>query len=138
MRLTNFSIEDNYAIKSGDAWIDLHNDYDFTGVEYDLESNCLAMKWKRATKHSTIASASQLVVWFRQLQFLRLELIEDAQDILSAKTLEFVGFLHQDDVDVMSGCLSQEEADESFHLIFRFENTFAIKCFCREVECNFG
>ena len=136
MRLSNFRVEDNYAIKSGDAWLDLHNDYDFAGVYYDPISNSMTMTWKRASQHSTLAGASRLVIWFRQVQLLKMELLEHATDMARANTLEFLGFLHPDDSDVTSGCLLQEEADESYHLIFRFENGCTIKCFCDEADCE--
>ena len=135
MRLTNFQVEDNYAIRSGDTWLDLHNDYDFSGAHYDPASNNLTLTWKRTSQHSDLAEASRLVIWFRHVQFLKMEL-QQATDVASAETLEFLGFLHPDDCEVMSGCLLQEEADESYHLIVRFENGHTIKCFCDEADCE--
>lgn len=136
MRLFNFRVEDNYAIRIHDLWLDLHNDYNFAGAHYDPTFNNLTMTWQRASQHSALAGARRLLILFRKVQFLKMELLNEGADVASAETLEFVGFLHPDDRDVMGGCLLQEEADESYHMIFRFENQFAIKCFCDEVDCK--
>lgn len=135
MHLSNFVIEDGYAVRLGETWLDLHNDYEFEALHYSPLSNNVVMIWNRAAKHSQLASVARLEMRFRNLLFVRVESVEGPGGSSDAATLSFIGFLHPDDIDVNIGFLSQEEADETYHLICRFENGCTIKCFAFEAYC---
>jgi len=136
MLLTNFKVEENYAIFSDGKFLDLHNDFDFVGFDYDSQTNCVKLNWVRAKHTTENTHVFNVTLRCHSTRLFKVELPEDQYDDTSAKTLEFLGFLHPDDLDVMSGCLLQEEANDDYHLILRFESGCAIKIYGSEVNCE--
>jgi len=137
MELLNFEIGDNYAIKMGSTWLDLHNDYYFEACQYDAATNSVVFLWVRSKlRSSDTVVAQKLAVRFANIKFLKTELLAGATATADANTLTFLGFLHPDDQEVMDGCLTQEESDSTYHMIFRFENGLSVKCFSETVSCE--
>lgn len=46
----NFEIEDNYAISFKGKHIDLHNNFDFLGFEYDVTKMIAILRWEKSTE----------------------------------------------------------------------------------------
>ncbi|GEM_PF-2062071 len=137
MQLSNFAIGDNYAICIGPTWFDLHNDYDFEKYEYDPYANCAVFSWARTTfRASDPEIVRRLTLRFDNLTILKTEFVAESQNNTDVKTLTFVDFLHSDDLNVMDGCLTQNKSYSTYHIIFRFQNGLAIKCFSRTVTCE--
>jgi hypothetical protein len=137
MKLSNFEIGDNYAISMDSAWLDLHNDYDFKTYQYDATTSSAVLLWVRSKLGPSETSLAQnIAVRFVNVKLLKIELLAGAAISADAETLSFLGFLHPDDLEVMDGCLTQEESDSTYHMIFRFENGLSIKCFSETVTCD--
>ena len=136
MLLKNFRFEENYAIVYGDDWLDLHNDYDLQVLCYNALSNRVELRWNRAIDHSVKATYSQVRLSFCNVLLLKTAFQATLDCMSDAPILEFVGFLHPDDIELMEGCLLQEESDSSYHIIFRFANGLAVKCFSEELICD--
>lgn len=137
MEQLNFNIGANYAICMGPIWLDLHNDYDFEKYEYDPHANNALFSWSRSKSRSAEpGTAQKLMLRFDKLTLSKTEYMADSSLVADATTLAFLGFLHPDDLNVMDGCLTQDESDSTYHIIFRFENGLAIKCFSETVTCE--
>jgi len=137
MKLSNFEIGDNYAINMGSTWLDLHNDYDFETYQYDATTNSVFLLWVRSKLRPSETSAAQkIVVRFTDVKLLKTDFSVSTVASADAETLTFLGFLHADDLEIMDGCLTQEESDSTYHMIFRFESGLSIKCFSEIVTCE--
>jgi len=137
MKLSNFSIGDDYAISMGPTWLDLHNDYDFETIQYNVAANSAVLVWVRSRLNPSENSlAKKITVRFEAVKLLKMELQANDGASDDAGILAFVGYLHPEDLDVMDGCLTQEESDSAYHMIFRFENGLSIKCFSEAVTCQ--
>ena len=137
MNLTNFAIEANYAIRSGKHWFDLHNDYDFSEFKYNPSINCAILCWVKSKLNAkNTQKITKITLNFIKVLVLKTEFGVVSEKCSDANTLAFVGFLHPDDLEVMNGCLTQDESDASYHLIFQFESGLAIKCFSEAVICQ--
>lgn len=49
MQASNFLLQSSIYLVVGDARLDLHNDYDFVAVEYNVASQTVKMAWQRAS-----------------------------------------------------------------------------------------
>jgi hypothetical protein len=136
MQWQDFEIADMHAIKSGTALLDLHNDYDFQSICFNASTNSVSLSWKRAAVYSPAAVATHITVRFENVQIFKTELLQVSAVATDSLVLNFVGFLHPDDLNVMDGCLLQEETDASYHAIFCFENGLSIKCHSESVICD--
>jgi hypothetical protein len=49
MQASNFLLQSSIYLVVGDARLDLHNDYDFVAVEYNVASQTVKLAWQRAS-----------------------------------------------------------------------------------------
>lgn len=138
MKLVNFKICDNYAISMGSIWLDLHNEYNFEGYRYDVTTNSVILLWSLSGlgRPAEALLAQKVTIRFVGVDLLKTKLLSGADDSAGAGILSFLGFLHPDDLEIMDGCLTQEESGPAYHMIFRFENGLSIKCFSEKVTCE--
>ena len=134
MNLVNFETSEGYAIRMGSTWIDLHNDYDFETCLYDTASRSAILSWVRSSRASSHL-AQKVSLRFVDLRVFKVELLEGCVEPDDARTLNFLGFLHPDDLEIMDGYLDQEESDPTYHMILRFEDGLSIRCFAKTATC---
>jgi hypothetical protein len=136
MKLVDFSIDENHGLCVGACQVDLHNDYNFTGFKYDPCNNFAEFQWLRADTASPLALHRTVILRFIELRVFFAAMEYRADTVNDSETLDFIGFLHSEDVDVMNGCLTQSEADSTYHLIIRFLNGMTFKCYANSVTCE--
>jgi hypothetical protein len=136
MKLLHFSVEHNHGLLCGSERLDLHNDYDFDGFDYDANSNSAVFAWSRAKEASRTAVYQTILLRFSHLSILRIEMPAEPNSPDDSHTLAFIGFLHPDDLHVMNGCLTQAESNETYHMIFRFLSNASFKCYSDTVTCE--
>lgn len=74
---------------------------------------------------------------FDNVALLKLQ-TEDNDKNNGKETLSFIGYLHPNDVDLMDGCLDEDEANPTYHMIIAFEGGLAIKIFSESAVCLLG
>jgi len=134
MKKINFIVIDNYAIKVNGQHIDLHNNFDLKKIEYSIEENRISLTWT-CTKGDWIPNdkIKSVKINFEEILFLKVELGKDNSD---QKSLLFIGYLNPEDIDVMDGCLDEDESTLDYHMIMAFDNGLVIKIFSESVFCK--
>lgn len=49
---TDFKIRQGIYLIKGDLTLDLHNDFDFEGIDYSIVERSISLKWKRSARES--------------------------------------------------------------------------------------
>lgn len=136
MKRMNFSIEKNSSITVDGSSLDLHNDYDFLELNYEPRVSKVSLLWKKVEGDWVKETLSQkLRIVFNQVSIFKTQVNVDSNEQVDRLTLSFVGYLHPEDIDTMDGCLDELESNDSYHIIFGFENGLAIKLYSEEVKC---
>lgn len=138
MKKLNFKIQSNHAIDIGNSILDLHNNYDFNGLTYNVPLNTIRFSWiKTDADWVPKDHPANIQVIFEGVKFFKTYFNTTEQQAESDKlTLSFVGYLHPDDVDIMDGCLDEKEASNEFHIIFSFENGLSIKIYSENAKAE--
>ncbi|MBU3057894.1 hypothetical protein [Pseudomonas indica] len=140
MRLENFKIIDSIAIEYGGYYLDLHNNFNFVGLVYDVPRQRIELEWNK-----------NLGEWSRNERYEKIKLTFDAVSVFCVRArdqakpfsedecLSYIGYLHPDDMDVMDGFLPVGQSSDDYHVILGFEGGLVIKLYSRiarvEVLC---
>lgn len=136
MRLKDLEMVRGYAIRVGECEADLHNDYEFESLQYDVATQSVRLTWFRSIHASNVLPV-KVTVLFERISLFKIEFDSLEEAKCDAGTLKFLGFLHPDDREIMDGYLEQEEADSTYHIILGFENGLSVKCYAETVSCLF-
>lgn len=129
------TLKAGYLLAWSDIEVDLHNDYDFVGFEHSVEKSVFTLVWTR-TKGSWVAenAPERISVSFSGLSFLKIR--HETESLGEPSTLEFAGYLHVEDSDLMDGYLERAEVTGDHHHIFVFDGGLAIKLGAESVEVH--
>lgn len=138
MEKVNFLVDSNYALDVDGRHIDLHNNFDFESVEYSAKQNRVSVTWAKVTGNWVRIDVPEYVqLVFDNVALLKLQ-TDNSDKNNDKETLSFIGYLHPDDVGLMDGCLDENEANSTYHMIIVFEGGLAIKIFSESVVCLLG
>ena len=135
MKADNFSVADSVAIEYEGCYFDLHNNYDFTGLTYEVNSQRVILEWSKGESEwaeKEIYSSLKLVFDFVSIFNVTSRI--SGQPFSADDCLSYMGYLHPDDIDLMDGFLPRENADESYHLVFGFEGGQVVKLYAETVK----
>lgn len=139
MRLENFRMASSTVLEFDGVYIDLHSNYDFCGLSYDVSDKCVVLKWKRCSglwAEGDIYKSVDLV--FNSVQVFGVRPRCNDKPFSEDDSLGYMGYLHPDDIDVMDGFLFPEQARGNYHLIFGFESDLVVKLYSESVELMAG
>jgi len=134
MLLENFKLIDSIGIELDGVYLDLHSNFDFVKLSYDIDGRCVEFDWNKNAGD-----------WAHKEQFERLKLIFKSVDIFCVHPrdsekpfseddcLSYIGYLHPDDLSLMNGFLPPEQSEENYHMILGFESGLVVKIFSKSV-----
>ena len=128
----NFTIVDNYAIEHESDWFDIHNNYSIKSIFYDPANRSLTFNWVK--KRTEVKGQESFMLKFNGVSILKINGILPSEKNNNDVTLSYLGYLHPNDLDLMNGCLMENEANSSYHLVCGFENGLFIKVFSNTAE----
>lgn len=138
MKKTNFLIENNYALNIEGKHLDLHNNFDLIKLEYLITRNSFSLSWSRTNGEWVQPKDPEHIrIVFENVSFLKLS-PSTSWNHEDQKTLSFIGYLHPEDAELMDGCLDENEADSTYHMIISFQDGFAIKVLSASATCFLG
>lgn len=128
MRLTNFNIDnDNIALTYNDKYLDLHNNFDFRGFQYDTTSNQLELLWTRSHEDWAKENILAFKLVFRGVTFLKIQERDSSLPASEDSCLSLIGFLPQDLRDNFDGYVEQKNVTEQDDLNISFQSEQAFK-----------
>lgn len=135
MKIENFSIPDSVAIDFQGCYLDLHNNYDFSGLTYEVDSQRVTLKWSKSDgewAEKEVYSGLSLV--FDSVSVFSVSPRASEQPFSEDNCLSYIGFLHPDDIDLMDGFLPPENAGDTYHLVFGFDSGQVVKLYAEVVS----
>jgi len=138
MKLANFSIaKDFIAVEIDGVYYDLHNNFDFIGLSYDLLNRRMELSWVKSKGTWVSEDSSDSL----SLKFLGVSLFkckERDSDVPYSEDdcLSAMGFIHNDMIDEIEGFAHIEPKPDACHLNISFMSGFAIKIASEIAECT--
>ncbi len=133
---SNFKIEDNYALTYEGRHIDLHNNFNFSGYDYDIFKRRIILKWIKAKGD-----------WVKENEFGNLLLIHTNVTYIAIsydnKNYEFpdddtclsdVSFFPLEDRQTNDSVVVQENPLPTDDIIYSFQSEHFIRIGCEKIE----
>lgn len=132
---TNFEIDDNHAVSYKGHHIDLHNDFDFTGVTEATIEPEITLEFKKSNGDWVRNDGfAQLMFRFKNVNYKYFgegELTDHPED---SKCIGGITFFPSAIRDISNGLTYQKVPNENDDLVFTFEDGRIIRVNCEEVE----
>jgi len=134
--ISNFELEDSIAINYYGRHIDLHNNFEFIGYEYNVSIRQIILRWTKSKGD-----------WVQEKEFNRLEFIHSNVSFLAIsydninyeypnddKCLCFISFYPSGDRVTNNGFIEQIKPTEADDIIYSFETEHFIRIGCDKIE----
>lgn len=135
MKLLNFSIGDDFIsiVKDG-SYVDLHNEFDFTGYWYDVSNKEFELVFKKGIgEWIQNKNIDVLIFKFKEVSFLKIKEGDSREYPDDESCLDGIGFNTKDMRSDMDSFLASNEFKDDYDLIFTFVSGQAIKIHSKEV-----
>lgn len=134
MLLENFKIVDSIAIEFVGAYLDLHSNFDFINLAYNIDERVAELDWKKCSgEWAKLEQYSKLKLIFKTVELFSVNPRECKKPFSEDDSLSYIGYLHPEDLSMMEGFLPPEQADDNYHMILGFESGLAIKLYSESV-----
>lgn len=133
--VVNFSITENYALSIAGRHIDLHNNFDFVGFEYNVSERTFTMNWKKSRGDWVDKNElSNLVLIHSSVTFLRIKEQGDYSTFEGASCLGEISFFPSAEREIDDSIMPQTKPNEGDDIIYFFENGKVIRIHCEKIE----
>lgn len=130
----NFGVNSEISLFLDGSNFDLHSEYKLKSMCWNAGESSLGFNW--------VAQAEGKRQWLKLVfdGILLLDIIGIDMDVPRKEdvALDFLGFLHPEDRNVMSGFLPEKMATPEHHFILKFLGGLTVKVFAREAVLSCG
>ncbi len=129
MQFLNFFINDDFiSITKDGVYVDLHNNYDFMGYNYNVKQKEFDLSFKRSNGDWTINEVFNEVVFkFQDVSFLKIKEASTFDFPEDESCVSMVGISTFDMRNVMDSVIDLGAIPENFDMLFIFEQGQAIR-----------
>ncbi|MBI2513569.1 MAG: hypothetical protein HYV96_16500 [Opitutae bacterium] len=122
-----FAIDQEIAIRSGEQYFDLHNDFDFVGLDYRPAARTAILRWKRGTGSWVPANApAELVLTFHDVANFAVRRRDDEMPRSEDDCLQSMTFTPPEFVTDFESCFGGYRSPDE-HIAFLFQSGAALK-----------
>ena len=133
----NFDIIDNYALNFQGLHIDLHNNFDFVGLDYKVEQRELKLTWNKTNGEWVDKNElSQIILTHCGVDYLKIIEQDDKSILQDDNTLGEISFFPSTSREINDSIIPQQKPNELDDIIYSFENGQVIRIHCNRVELN--
>lgn len=136
MILTNFTLIDDISIRYNKMYLDLHNNFDFQGFSYNLNTRSFELIWSASKEDWASVTIDGFKLVFSGVTFLKFRERDSEVPFTEDSCLSNIGFMPCDDEGrkdfdsfLVPECITNED-----DLTISFHSDFAIKINCQSVE----
>jgi hypothetical protein len=132
---SNFELNENWSITFEGRHIDLHNNFDFIGYDYDISKRQMILNWTKSKGDWILENElNNLSVIHSNVNFLNI-MYDNVQYEFpdDDKCLEFISFFPSADRSSNHGFISQVKPEETDDIIYSFETGHFIRIGCDNV-----
>jgi len=137
MNLTNFKIEDTFSsIEVDGRHRDLHNNFRFSSLEYNIARQELTLLWFRRDEDWVASDdPSELKIVFSSVSLFKAKERDSDCPYTEDDCLSTIGFIGNDMLQEIEGYAYCNPTLEANHLNFSFESGFAVKISANKATC---
>jgi hypothetical protein len=137
--ITNFEIIDNYAVKIDDQFFDLHNNYDFVGMEQLTETDEIVILFRKSdAEWAANETVKEIRLRHRGVSFLNVQEKEAEASKEDETCLSEITFFPKEDRAVNDSLLIQTTPNATDDIIYFFQSRQQIRIGCESIEVTYN
>ncbi len=133
----NFDITDNHALNFNGRHIDLHNNFDFVGFDYNIANKQLKLSWTKSKGNWVYKDElNNLVLVHNSVTFLTITDQDENSSFEDDSCLGEITFFPSTAREVNDSIVPQQKPNDGDDIIYFFENGQVIRIHCEQIELN--
>jgi hypothetical protein len=133
----NFDIKDNHAIEIAGRHIDLHNNFDFVGFDYNVADREIKIHWRKSDGDWVDKNEfSSLVLTHKGVTFLKVIEQDEKSTYEDDSCLGEITFFPSTAREINDSIVSQTKPNDGDDILYFFENGQLIRIHCKEIELS--
>lgn len=133
--IVNFDIKDNFALNYEGREVDLHNNFDFIGFDYNVAERQVQLRWKKPVGHWVDNNEiSSLCLIHKAVNYLMVIEQDENSTYADDSCLGEITFVPSTLRDLNDIIVPQSEPSEEDDILYLFENGQRIRIHCKELE----
>lgn len=132
-----FDIKDNHAIEISGRHIDLHNNFDFVGFDYNVADREIKLNWKKSSGDCVDKNEfSSLVLTHKGVTFLKVIEQDEKSTYEDDSCLGEITFFPSTEREINDSIVPQPKPNDGDDILYFFENGQQIRIQCKEIELS--
>lgn len=133
----NFDIADNHALNFDGRHIDLHNNFDFVGLDYNVADREIKLNWKKSNGNWINKNEfSSLVLTHRAVTFFKVIDQDEKSNYEDDSCLCEISFFPSSEREFEDSIISQSKPNDGDDIKYFFESGQQIIIHCDQIELN--
>ena len=133
----NFDITDNHALNFNGRHIDLHNNFDFVGFDYNIANKQLKLSWTKSKGNWVYKDElNNLVLVHNSVTFLTITDQDENSSFEDDSCLGEITVFPSTAREVNDSIVPQQKPNDGDDIIYFFENGQVIRIHCEQIELN--
>lgn len=131
----NFDITDNYALTYAGRHIDLHNNFDFVGFDYNVADKIIKLYWEKSNGDWVDKNEfSRLVLAHSAVNFLKVIDQDENSTYDDDSCLGELTFFPSTMREINDCIVPQSKPNDGDDILYLFENGQRIRIHCEQIE----
>jgi hypothetical protein len=133
----NFDILDNIALSYEVLYIDLHNNFDFEKLEYNVGHRELTLTWKKTDGEWVGKNElSKIILTHTGVDYFAISGQGENFVLQDNKTLSEISFFPSTSREINDSISSQQKPNPDDDIMYFYENGQAIRIHCDKIELS--
>lgn len=130
----NFQLTENYAINYDSRHIDLHNNFDFISLEYDIETMTLILRWLKSSgdwvpKDELLG----LALLHKNVSYLTISSRDPEMPLSEDSCLSDITFFPSSSREINDNIMDKSFPEEGDDILYMFQSGQVIRVHCAEI-----
>jgi hypothetical protein len=131
----NFDIKDNHAIEIAGRHIDLHNNFDFVGFDYNIANREIKLYWRKSSGDWVDKNEfTSLVLTHKAVTYLKVIDQDENSTYEDDNCLDEITFFPSTAREINDSIIPQSKPNDEDDILYFFENGQRIRIHCKEIE----
>lgn len=133
----NFDITDNHALNFEGRHIDLHNNFDFVGFDYNVVRREIKLNWEKSSGDWVDKNEfSSLVLAHKAVTFLKVIDQDENSNYDDDSCLEEITFFPSTAREINNSIVPQSKPNDGDDIVYFFGNGQRIRIHCEQIELS--
>lgn len=133
----NFDIIDNIALNYQGLYIDLHNNFNFEKIEFNVDHNEVKLTWKKTDGEWVGKNElSKIILTHNGVDYLKIMGQDENSFLQDKNTLAEISFFPSTSRGINDSMSSQQKPNPDDDIMYFYENGQAIRIHCDKIELS--